>query len=149
MSLNGNYAFCSTVSIFKINWTKVRRRGIIPAFSSFRQRRLASLSAKGAVEFWQRKSSSLAAASRDFPQRRLPEKANSEARIHLICGEKRLPYYRPRICEIFSGLDPEKLLVRNHQWFIDMDIEVVNGMVASIDADKRQIKFTDSSYLFY
>ena len=75
--------------------------------------------------------------------------ANSEARIHLICGEKRLPYYRPRICEIFSGLDPEKLLVRNHQWFIDMDIEVVNGRVASIDADKRQIKFTDSSYLFY
>ena len=56
---------------------------------------------------------------------------DSEARIHLICGEKKLPYYRPRICEIFSGLDPDKLLVRNHQWFIDMNIEVVNGMVTS------------------
>ncbi len=74
---------------------------------------------------------------------------DSEARIHLICGEKKLPYYRPRICEIFSGLDPDKLLVRNHQWFIDMNIEVVNGMVTSIDAEKHQVKLADSSYLFY
>lgn len=75
--------------------------------------------------------------------------ADAEARIHLICGEKRLPYYRTRICEIFAGLDPDKLIVRNHQWFVETDIQVVNALVTSINHDNRQVKFSDGSYLYY
>jgi len=75
--------------------------------------------------------------------------ADPQARIHLICGEKRLPYYRTRICEIFSGLDPEKLLVRNYQWFIDSRIDVVNAFATSINQEGRQLRFSDGSYLYY
>lgn len=71
------------------------------------------------------------------------------ARIHLICGEKRLPYYRTRICEIFSGLDPDKLVVRNFQWFIDADIDVVMAFVTSVNSETRQVRFSDGSYLYY
>ena len=35
------------------------------------------------------------------------------ADIRLVCGEKRLPYYRTRICGLLSGDDPQKLPVRN------------------------------------
>lgn len=75
--------------------------------------------------------------------------ADPEARIHLICGEKRLPYYRTRICEIFSGLAADKLIVRNHQWFVETDIQVVSALVTSINHESRQVKFSDGSYLFY
>ncbi len=75
--------------------------------------------------------------------------ANSEIEIRLVCGEKRPPYYRPRICEIFTGLDAERLLVRNQQWFSEMKIELAYGMVTAIDAASRQAKLADGSYLGY
>lgn len=74
---------------------------------------------------------------------------DAAARIHLVCGEERLPYYRPRICEIFAGLDPAKLTVRSHQWFIDNRIEVVFGRVTSVSGAQKQVKFADGSYLGY
>jgi len=57
---------------------------------------------------------------------------DAEARIHLVCGEKILPYYRPRICELFSGLPADKLTVRNYQWFTDNNIEVINALTILI-----------------
>ncbi len=74
---------------------------------------------------------------------------DSQARIHLVCGEKCLPYYRTRICEVFAGTDPEKLLVRNYQWFTDEQIEVINDRVTSVNVEEKQVKFTDGSYLYY
>ena len=74
---------------------------------------------------------------------------DSDARIHLVCGEKRLPYYRTRICEIFSGLSADKLTVRSFQWFNEKDIQVVNALVASINHKNKLVKFTDGSYLYY
>ncbi len=71
------------------------------------------------------------------------------ARIHLICAEKRLPYYRLRICELFSGLSEQKLIMRNNQWFIDNNIEMVCARATSIDVNQKQVKFDDGSYLFY
>ncbi|NLO48497.1 MAG: NAD(P)/FAD-dependent oxidoreductase [Clostridiales bacterium] len=59
------------------------------------------------------------------------------ADIKLICAENRLPYYRPRICEVFSGLDPDKLVVKNAQWFTDNAIETVFATVTAIDADGK------------
>lgn len=75
--------------------------------------------------------------------------ADGEARIHLICGEETLPYYRPRICELFGGLELEKLVVRNHQWFLDNRIEVVNGWVSAVNTAEKQVKFKDGSHLAY
>ena len=75
--------------------------------------------------------------------------ADPKARIHLVCGEKILPYYRPRICELFSGLSPDKLTVRNYQWFTDNSIEVINGRVISVDAQEKIVRFEDGSYLVY
>lgn len=74
---------------------------------------------------------------------------DAAASIHLICGEERLPYYRPRICEIFAGLDPAKLTVRSRQWFIDNRIEVLFGRAANINANQRQVKLADGSSLDY
>jgi len=71
------------------------------------------------------------------------------ARIHLICGEKRLPYYRSRICELFSGQDESKLLLRNTRWFMDADIHVVYAYVTSINPEIRQVRFSDGSFLYY
>ena len=75
--------------------------------------------------------------------------ADPEARIHLICGEKCLPYYRMRICELFSGLSSDKLTVRNYQWFVDNHIEVVNGRAISLDTEEKKVRFEDGSFLFY
>ena len=75
--------------------------------------------------------------------------ANPAAQIHLICAEKTLPYYRTRICELLSEADPEKLTVRNAQWFIDNSIEVVYDRVLSIDTVEKQVVFSDGSYLPY
>ncbi|MCL1816370.1 MAG: FAD-dependent oxidoreductase [Clostridiales bacterium] len=75
--------------------------------------------------------------------------ADSQATIHLVNAEKLLPYYRPRICELFSGLDPEKLTVRPKQWFADNSIELINEKASSINAEDRKIRFADGSFLFY
>jgi len=72
-----------------------------------------------------------------------------EARIHLVCGEKILPYYRPRICELFSGLTADKLTVRNYQWFMDNNIEVINARAISVDIEEKKLRFEDGSHLFY
>jgi nitrite reductase (NADH) large subunit len=71
------------------------------------------------------------------------------ARIHLVCSEKILPYYRPRICELFSGLSADKLTVRNYQWFVDNKIEVINVRASSVDAEEKKVRFEDGSFLFY
>ncbi|MCL1905446.1 MAG: FAD-dependent oxidoreductase [Clostridiales bacterium] len=72
-----------------------------------------------------------------------------QARVHLVCGEKILPYYRPRICELFSGLEKDKLTVRNYQWFMDNSIEVINSRAASVDAEDKKVRFEDGSFLLY
>ena len=72
-----------------------------------------------------------------------------EARIHLICEEKTLPYYRLRICELFSGADAAKLAVHNHQWFTSNNIEVLMSKATSINSAQKQVIFADGSYLFY
>lgn len=74
---------------------------------------------------------------------------DSNARIHLICGEEVLPYYRPRIYELLSGTELSKLFVRNFQWFTDKNIEVVNGRVTAVNVEEKQVKFADGSYLSY
>jgi len=74
---------------------------------------------------------------------------DGEARIYLSCGEGRLPYYRPRICELFSGGDVTKLTVRNEQWFANNRIEALLVRATSINAEQRQVKFADGSHLHY
>ncbi|MCL2496308.1 MAG: FAD-dependent oxidoreductase [Clostridiales bacterium] len=74
---------------------------------------------------------------------------DAQARIHLACGEKRLPYYRPRICELLAGLETDKLTVRNYQWFTDNSIEVINGRVTSVDTAEKTVRFEDGSFLHY
>ncbi|MEG1536652.1 MAG: FAD-dependent oxidoreductase [Clostridiales bacterium] len=71
------------------------------------------------------------------------------ARIHLICGEDVLPYYRTRIYELLAEVPLSKLFVRNFQWFTDKEIEVVNGRVVAIDDQSKQVKMADGSYLYY
>ncbi len=66
---------------------------------------------------------------------------DKDASVLLICGEKKLPYYRPRICEVFSGLDVEKLNVHSEQWFIDNKIELIFQMVQEIDPETKQLRF--------
>lgn len=71
------------------------------------------------------------------------------ADIRLVCGEKRLPYYRTRICGLLSGDDPQKLPVRNEQWFADQRIEVVFASATFVHPDKKRVLFSDGSYLPY
>jgi nitrite reductase (NADH) large subunit len=74
---------------------------------------------------------------------------SKSADIKLICAENRLPYYRPRICEVFSGLDPEKLVVKNEQWFSDNAIDTVFGTVNAVDTDGKFVTLGDGSRLPY
>jgi len=74
---------------------------------------------------------------------------DAQVRVRLVCGEKRLPYYRTRICELLAGLDAEKLTVRNYQWFTDNSIEVINGRVTSVDMEENIAYFEDGSFLHY
>ncbi len=74
---------------------------------------------------------------------------DASARVHLICGEEVLPYYRTRIYELLSATPLEKLYVRNFQWFTDKNIEVINGRVAAVDSEAKQVKMADGSYLTY
>mgnify|MGYP000104553283 CR=1 FL=1 len=74
--------------------------------------------------------------------------SDKEAAVFLICGEKRLPYYRPRICEVFSGLDIEKLNVHNEQWFIDNRIELIYQTVQEINAQEKQLRFIGEEQSF-
>ncbi|NLL38950.1 MAG: NAD(P)/FAD-dependent oxidoreductase [Clostridiales bacterium] len=69
--------------------------------------------------------------------------------IKLICAEKRLTYYRPRICEIFSGLDPEKLLVKNEQWYKENKIDTIWGTVVHVDKEDKSVTLDDGSKLEY
>jgi NAD(P)H-nitrite reductase large subunit len=71
------------------------------------------------------------------------------ADIQLICGENRLPYYRPRICEVFSGLDPEKLIVKNAQWFLDNGIHTVFTSADFVNKDEKTVLLSDGSRLNY
>lgn len=71
------------------------------------------------------------------------------ASIHLCCGEGRLPYYRTRICELFSGGDVAKLTVRNEQWFAENRIDLVLVRATAIQAEQRLVKFADGSQLPY
>ena len=72
-----------------------------------------------------------------------------EAVIYLSCGEGRLPYYRPRICELFSGGDVSKLAVHNEQWFASNQIETLMLRATAINTEQRQVKFADGSHLNY
>lgn len=74
---------------------------------------------------------------------------DGEARIHLICGEETIPYYRTKIYDLLGETPLEKLFVRNHQWFIDKNIQAVNGRVVAVDRQAKQIKLADGSRLDY
>jgi NAD(P)H-nitrite reductase large subunit len=74
---------------------------------------------------------------------------DAQAKITLLCGEGRLPYYRTRICEVFSGTDPEKLTVRNEQWFIDEHIELLYGRAVAVKAEEKVVRLADGGYLDY
>jgi len=74
---------------------------------------------------------------------------DAEARIFLICAEAELPYYRTRIPELMNGVDPEKLLLRSYQWYIDNNIQVVKARATAVVSESRQVRFSDGSYLFY
>lgn len=70
---------------------------------------------------------------------------SSDADIKLICAENRLTYYRPRICEIFSGLDPDKLLVKNEQWYKESSIDTLWGSVVHVDKEIKTVTLDDGS----
>lgn len=72
-----------------------------------------------------------------------------DAVIKLICAEKRYTYYRPRICEVFSGLDPDKLLVKNEQWYKENSIETIWGSVVDVDKAGKTVILDDGSKLEY
>ncbi|MCR4963085.1 MAG: FAD-dependent oxidoreductase [Firmicutes bacterium] len=74
---------------------------------------------------------------------------DGEARIHLICGEKTVPYYRTKIYDLLGETPLDKLFVRNYQWFIDKNIQVINGRVTAIDRENKQIQLADGSNLAY
>lgn len=59
-------------------------------------------------------------------------KQDAKAEITLVCGEKILPYYRTRICEVFSGLEPKKLLVHDENWFTEQKITVINDTATKL-----------------
>lgn len=72
---------------------------------------------------------------------------DSEARITLVCGEGCLPYYRPRICQVLSGLDQAKLLVRSEEWFTANRIQPLLVRATNVGRDLRQVRLADGSVL--
>ena len=71
------------------------------------------------------------------------------ALIWLVCGEERLPYYRTRICETFSGLAEEKLTVHGAEWYEARRITPVFARVTAIGRDTRQVRLSDGNTLPY
>ncbi|MGI5891834.1 MAG: rubredoxin [Bacillota bacterium] len=62
-----------------------------------------------------------------------------QARITLIAEEGRLPYFRPRICQVFSGEDPQNLLIRSAAWFQEQAIEIIFDTATDIDKTAKKV----------
>lgn len=73
-----------------------------------------------------------------------------EADIILIGGEKRLPYYRLRLCDyIGKSVSFDELEISNQSWFEKNRIQVeLSSRVTSIDATNKKITTTDKEYTY-
>jgi NAD(P)H-nitrite reductase large subunit/rubredoxin len=74
---------------------------------------------------------------------------DNEAEIILIAGERRMPYFRPRICEVFSGQDPEKLLVKPVKWYTENKIELIYDEVTEVNVPNKEIKLAEHPPIIY
>ena len=76
---------------------------------------------------------------------------NGKARIKMVCREKYLPYYRPRLTELIDTDIPlERLLVKKESWYADRNIEVMLGKEATaIDSKSKKVVLCDGTELKY
>lgn len=74
---------------------------------------------------------------------------DAQAEIHLVCGEGRLPYYRPRICERFTGLPEEKLAVHDADWYAARRINTVFARATTVNRETRQVRLNSGESLPY
>lgn len=72
-----------------------------------------------------------------------------DARIYLICGEKRLPYYRNRIWETIADGAENGINLRDPQWYADMRIDVVSAQAVSVDQERHTLRLSDGNFLEY
>ena len=75
--------------------------------------------------------------------------SDNEANITLVCGEKKLPYYRTRICEVFSGLAPESLVVKPLKWFEDNNINIIMDIADKIDSPNMTVTLKGGDTIKY
>lgn len=68
---------------------------------------------------------------------------DEQAEITLVCGENCLPYYRARLCQCISGLEPQHLQMHNAEWFERMRIKTVFGRVNGLGKDPRLVRMQD------
>lgn len=66
--------------------------------------------------------------------------SDKDTQITMILGEKRLPYYRTRICEVFAGLDPDALIVKPQKWYEERNITLVMDEADKIDTRNHTVE---------
>ena len=69
--------------------------------------------------------------------------------VTLVCGEPRLPYDRVRLSELLvSGEDPDDLVLRPAEWFIDRGVRVLTGRrVARLALERGAVELEDGETL--
>ena len=67
----------------------------------------------------------------------------------LINGENYSPYYRMRLEEVVSGKDPESVQIHPISWYADKNIELIHGIVKSIDRSSSCVTLLDGSKYYY
>jgi len=76
-------------------------------------------------------------------------KTDSTAKISLLCGEKRIPYFRPRLCELLSGLDEEKMNVKPLSWFNENNIELIFDKATKINTETKTVSLAEGKEIEY
>lgn len=84
-----------------------------------------------------------------FSAAQAAKETDPSASVTLICGEGRLPYFRPRICEIISGLPLEELRVKPTDWYTEKGIQILFSTVRAIDPATKQLELADGSRHVY
>lgn len=76
---------------------------------------------------------------------------NSKAKIKMVCREKYLPYFRPRLTNLIDTDIPlERLLVKKENWYADRNIEIMlDTEVTQIDSTSKKVVLKDGKELKY
>lgn len=79
------------------------------------------------------------------------EAASKSAKTVLAGSEKYLPYYRPRLSKILSGLvPPEELAIKKADWFTSRGIEFLPGLTAvKLEPQQKKVFWGDGSFTEY